>query len=172
MKKGRHLTICSVLRVMFHIKIRLRQEETNLQTSTTTESCFPSLPFNNKTTLASSGAIWSRRWASRGSSPARTSCCCCPRTSPPSSTSRGWRWVSTRLLIYLYLYTYLLSFYLSTYLHTTFIYLIIYLGVVPRLRGVLRADRPRGQTRQVASYSHASHLNLLYFIIFSCHKSQ
>ena len=79
-------------------------------------------------------------------------------------------YTSTYLLIYLY--TYLLSFYLSTYLHTTFIYLIIYLGVVPRLRGVLRADRPRGQTRQVASYSHASHLNLLYFIIFSCHKSQ
>ena len=51
MKKGRHLTICSVLRVMFHIKIRLRQEETNLQTSTTTESCLPSLPFNNKRQL-------------------------------------------------------------------------------------------------------------------------
>ena len=131
MKKGRHLTICSVLRVMFHIKIRLRQEETNLQTSTTTESCFPSLPFNNKTTLASSGAIWSRRWASRGSSPARTSCCCCPRTSPPSSTSRDWRWVSTRLLIYLYIYLvsiYLSTFYLLIYLSTYYFYLSNYLS--------------------------------------------
>ena len=50
------MTICSVLcsnalQCSLFIRVRLRQEETNLQTSTTTESCLPSLPFNNKTTL-------------------------------------------------------------------------------------------------------------------------